>query len=108
MRAHIGNSWVYCRAKSGADGYSPTNPPPGQEASPNLLSEAHTLSVGSRDDIEESPVNSENLRTAANLIAEFSSVSTSPTATARNQQSLFRFIPISDLVDSDSDEDKFV
>ena len=46
--------------------------------------------------------------TAANLIAELSAASTSPTATARNQQSLFRFIPISDLVDSDSDEDKLI
>ena len=54
---------------------------------------------------EGSPANSENLRTAANLIAELSAASTSPTATARNHQSLFRFIPISDLVDSESDED---
>jgi hypothetical protein len=62
-------------------------------------------SVGSRDVVDESPVNGENLRTAANLIAEFSSDSTSPTATVQIHQSLFRFIPISDLVDSDSDED---
>ena len=41
VRAHtgkdLGNSWIDCRAKSGADGFSPTNPPPDQEASPDLL-----------------------------------------------------------------------
>ena len=70
------------------------------------------LADDDRQDVEGSPANSENLRTAANLIAELSTASTSPTstATARNhwQQSLFRFIPISDLVDSDSDEDKLI
>ncbi len=113
VRAHtgkdVGNSWVDCRAKSGADGFSPTNPPPDQEPSPFPLSEEQLLadSDDGCQDVEGSPANSVNLnlRTAANLIAELSAASTSPTATARNQQSLFRFIPISDLVDSDSDED---
>ena len=114
VRAHtgkdLGNSWVDYRAKSGADGFSPTNPPPDQEANPFPLSEEQLLadSDDGCQDVEGSPANSVNLnlRTAANLIAELSAASTSPTATARNQQSLFRFIPISDLVDSDSDEDK--
>ena len=92
VRAHtgkdLGNSWVDCRAKSGADGFSPTNPPPDQEASPNLLSEVQMLADDGCQDVEGSPANSENLRTAANLIAELSAASTSPTATARNQKRL--------------------
>jgi hypothetical protein len=44
-----------------------------KKTSPNLLSEVHLSSVGSRDDIEESP-----------------------TATVQIHQSLLRFIPITD------------
>jgi hypothetical protein len=89
VRAHtgkdLGNSLVDCRAKSGADGFSPTNPPPDQEASPFLLSEGQMLADDGCQDVEGSPANSENLRTAANLqvIAELSAASTSPTATTR-------------------------
>ena len=109
VRAHtgrdLGNSWVDCRAKSGADGYSPSNPPPGQGARPNL-SELETPRVIP----SQSQTRSENFRTAANLIAELSAAAPNmspgpPPVAAKSSslscspQSLFRFIPIADFTD---------